>query len=218
MPARVSIVESKGQIKARLLFALQKQVTKILKRAAPTIETKARVVLARTISQSPVIKSLLGGKLKVDFGLTDSMAESATNEIISQISKNLNVEFTLSRDKKNIASLLLTIPPISSALATQISQGSYISQGMYGGGEVSWLEWLLTKGTTVVLEDFEVIQTDDYDERSRSGGGFMIKTGAGFRIEPEFAGNEGDNFITRAVSMATNEIQALVKKELIGAI
>ncbi len=201
-----------------MLFTLRKIADRAFSKAAPIIETKARLVLARTISESPVIDSLLNGKLMVDFGLTSEIARSATNQIIAQISKDVTVKLQPAKDKNTIGSLIFIVPPISSALAASISDGRYISQGQYGGGEVTWLEWLLTKGTTVILDDFEVVQTVDYDDRSRSGGGFTIKTGVGFRIEPPFAGIEGDNFLTRAIALATNEIQAIIKKELIGAL
>jgi hypothetical protein len=61
MTSRVRIVENNNVIKSRLLFTLRKIADRAFSKAAPIIETKARLVLARTISESPVIDSLLNG-------------------------------------------------------------------------------------------------------------------------------------------------------------
>jgi hypothetical protein len=42
----------------------------------------------------------------------------------------------------------------------------------------------------------------------------MIKSNQPFRVDPEFAGTENDNFITRAILAATPEIQDIVYKRV----
>ena len=54
---------------------------------------------------------------------------------------------------------------------------------------------------------------EKYDERSRSGGGFMLPTGGAFRVAPEFAGTPGDNFITRAIIANQNNISNIIRTE-----
>lgn len=218
MAGRAKITTSDSKIKGKILFLAKERVNKALRNAAPIIENQCRIIIARNLSQSPVISSLLNGKLKVDFGLTNDLASSATNSIISLVSSTASVELTSGKDIKSVNSLIVKVPPINSAVASKISGGSYTSNGMFGGGQVSWLEWLLTKGTTVVVGDFQVVSTLEYDDRSRSGGGFMLPVGGAFRVDPSFSGVEGDNFITRAIAMSINEIEVVIKKEFNKAI
>lgn len=211
----VKIIESDEQIRARLLFVLREKASKAFKKAAPIIEAQAKIIMAKNISESPTISSLLNGKLKGDFGLTDEVARRATSQIISYVSNNVNVSLNIGKDKQSVASISLFIPPLNtSAFLTAIS-GSYQSVGVYGGGEVNWLDWLLTKGVTVVIDGFSVF-TNPVGE-SRSGFAVMVQGGE-FRVDPEFAGVEGDNFITKAVAISINEINTVIKKELTKAL
>ena len=70
----------------------------------------------------------------------------------------------------------------------------------------------MTRGTQVIIDDFEVVSTD-YDDKSRSGGGFMLPTNGVFRVDPEFAGTPGDNFITRAIIANGPNIRRIIQEE-----
>ena len=71
----------------------------------------------------------------------------------------------------------------------------------------------MTRGTEVVVEGFEVVSTASYDDRSRSGGGFMLQTGGAFRVAPEFAGTAGDNFVSRAIIANGPNIRKIIQEE-----
>lgn len=207
----VKVVTSDNELRGRILFVLRNRADAAFRRARSQIELKAKIAFAKNIRESPTISSLLNGKLKADFGLDDEMSTKAVNELISYVSNNVNVVFNIGRDKQSVASISLTIPPVdTSAFLTAIS-GSYQSVGGYGGGQVNWLQWLLTKGTTVVIDGFSV----EYGpfENSRSGAALMVEGGA-FRVDPEFAGVEGDNFITRAINQSLNELRTILRDEL----
>ena len=75
--------------------------------------------------------------------------------------------------------------------------------------------WLLTKGSQVIIEEFELVSTVHEDHKSRSMGGFMLKTRRGdFRVPPAFAGIHGDNFITKALISNQPIIRRIVREEV----
>ena len=59
--------------------------------------------------------------------------------------------------------------------------------------DLHWLDWLLTKGDTVIVKGYSY----EPSGKGRSGGGSM-KTGGFFRIDPSYSGTTINNFITRA--------------------
>ena len=66
------------------------------------------------------------------------------------------------------------------------------------------MKWLLTLGDAVIVRDYEV--KAGFPKSSRTGDKIMVK-GSGWRVPPEHAGSEGNNFITRAIDEALPEIE-----------
>lgn len=208
--ARLKLVTTPSQFAAKVQFLIAPKVDKILVKAKPAIQNQISHLLRIAISSSPTIRSLKDGQLQVDFGLTSDAASAATNDIVNAVLSSVNVFFKKSQRGKTLGSLVIQIDPatVSAAVETS-SMGSYLSDGY----KITWLDWLMTRGTEVVVEGFEVVSTASYDDRSRSGGGFMLPTGGVFRVAPEFAGTEGDNFITRAIIANGPNIRKIIQEE-----
>lgn len=168
------------------------------------------------ILASNTTRSLLGGKLQSDFGLESSQASSAVNKIIDYIANNIELNLKYSYKGKDIALFTLDLLPLGIDALTELPQGSYRSSGKYGGGDVTWLTWLLTKGTTVVIGDFWVFPNPEGSTRS---GSVMQKVSRnnpdGFRVDPAFAGVADNNFVTRALSPIIPKIQDKIFKEIL---
>ena len=79
------------------------------------------------------------------------------------------------------------------------------------GDSLDWLSWLLKEGAKPIIIGYQY----QAQAGGRSRGGIMEK-GTSWRIPPQFAGTETDNFITRAFSDREKEIQDLFAK-LLGA-
>jgi hypothetical protein len=77
------------------------------------------------------------------------------------------------------------------------------------GGSLPWLEWLLTRGSEILIADYDVAY-GDFPE-SRSGSSIMVASSSGFSIPPEFAGTASDNFFTRAIEDAIPNITTAVE-------
>ena len=209
---RLRLLTTNAQFAATVRFLAGPKIDRLLRKAKPLIQRRVSDLLRTAIEGSPTIRSLTDGVLKVDFGLEDGMADSATRDIVNAVVSSLVVEFQAPKSNRSLTlgSLSIRIDPGTVAALVQVST----TAGIYNsnGHNISWLNWLMNKGTEVVVEDFEVVSTE-YDERSRSGGGFMLKMGGAFRVAPEFAGTPGDNFITRAIIANQNNISNIIRTE-----
>ena len=207
---RLRLVTTPSQFAATVQFLVAPKVDDILIKAKPAIQNRISNLLRTAIEGSPTIQSLKGGELQVDFGLTDGEAAAATQDIVNAVVSAVNVFFQKSKRGKTLGNLVIQIDPaiVSTAVQTSTTNGIYSSNG----NQITWLDWLMNKGTQVIIDGFEVVSTD-YDERSRSGGGFMLPTGGVFRVAPEFAGTAGDNFITRAIIANGPNIRKIIQEE-----
>ena len=208
---RLRLVTTPSQFAATVQFLVAPKVDKILTKAKPAIQNRISNLLRTAMESSPTIQSLKGGQLQVDFGLTDGAADAATRDIVNAVVSAVNVFFQKSRRGKTLGKLVIQIDPtiVSTVVQTSTTNGIYNSNG----NQITWLDWLMNKGTEVVIDGFEVVSTINYDERSRSGGGFMLPTGGVFRVAPEFAGTAGDNFITRAIIANGPNIRRIIQEE-----
>jgi hypothetical protein len=66
----------------------------------------------------------------------------------------------------------------------------------YMGGNLHWLDWLLTKGDEIIISNF---QYNPQTGLGRSGLGNMIPGGV-FRVPPQYSGTFNNNFVTRALT------------------
>ena len=206
---RLKLVTTPSQFAATVKFLAAKPIDRILTIARPVIQNRISNLLRTAIETSQTIQSLESGKLQVDFGLTDGAASAATVDIVNAVVSSVNVFFQKSRRGKTLGNLVIQIDPATVSAVVQASpHGIYDSNGH----QITWLNWLMTRGTQVIIDDFEVVSTD-YDDKSRSGGGFMLPTNGVFRVDPEFAGTPGDNFITKAIIANGPNIRRIIQEE-----
>ena len=83
--------------------------------------------------------------------------------------------------------------------------------------EIPWLEWLLLSGPGYIIRDYVYFESDRTAVSSRTHTGIMrSKPGDGWRIPPEYAGTQEDNFLTRILdqelAQITQEIFAKIEK------
>lgn len=177
------------------------------------IPTRQRVgeIIKRELSASVTVKSLLSGQLKDDFGLTDRRASLAVDSIISIMSDNIDIK-TKTTEKETL--VLIQLLPISPDSIAAIVGGEFKSyRDGKESGIVKWAEWLITRGTEIVISDHAVVFSPP--RRGRSGGSYLMKKNAGvFRVDPEHSGTTEDNFITRAISPHAKEIAQIILEEI----
>lgn len=220
-------VENKGNgFEAAIFSAAAAEIEKNIKKKAPGILKYAQNAVGYYIRNSPTVQDLLNSKLRVDMGLSSEDADRAVDDIITHIKSQVHVEYKKSNRRDSIYAVEITLLS-NSLFYKNINAGTYESFGYYAQSskynpsgrpfEIPWLEWLMTRGTQVINEDYYVWYKPGY---GRSGGGVMLnknklRGGAKvFRIDPEHAGTIDDNFVTRAINAARPEIEDYIRKQL----
>lgn len=202
---QLRILESQNEIHARILFEASQEVDKLLRRNSSAISRKISRLLADRIHETPEMKSILGGKLKADFGLSDQAADEALERVTSLIRENTVVR--LNKNVKNGLFYSITISLLPNGL-TPFFDIRYDSINDKGESHpVDWMEWLLTKGVTIINDEFFVMYGPF--RTSRSGEAIMVKGGT-FRVDPEFAGTEQDNFIVNTVKRSYQDMIGII--------
>jgi hypothetical protein len=200
------------QLTSKIVNAAGPKVQKALLSSVPYLQDRLSSFLRASLPNDPVLQSIQSGKLRVDFGLSSADAAIAVADIVSAVDRAVIIKTINSAKKDFVGGLVIQINPIigTPAMQSLVKGSSYLSDGH----EISWLEWLLTKGTQVIINSFEVVSTVNYDARSRSGQGFMVQTGGNFRIDPIFAGTSSDNFLTRAIASYQIDFAKIIKSEI----
>ena len=90
---RLKLVTTPSQFAATVKFLAAKPIDRILTKARPAIQNRISNLLRTAIEGSLTIRSLKGGKLQVDFGLTDGAASEATADIVNAVVSSINVFF-----------------------------------------------------------------------------------------------------------------------------
>lgn len=224
--ARVQIIDKGIGFEAAVRFAAYEILEKKIKEITPRVRKFAQNTVQYYILNSPTVNDLKDSQLRIDFGLSEDDASSAIDEIASLIKNQVSVEYKIAKRSKNAFGVTLILLP-NPNFYKNVSSGTYKSFGFYAANpnynpsgqpfEIPWLEWLMTRGTQVINEDYYVFYKEGV---GRSGGGFMMnknklrKSSKVFRIDPEHAGTLEDNFVTRAIIASIPSIEEYVRKQL----
>jgi len=172
-------------------------------------------LVSRQITNSSTVRSLTSGVLRDEFGLNSVDAEATTADIISELTSKISV---VSSSASSLYALGFSIRmfPVTEELLKKITTGRYVTNK---GRNVEWLEWLLTRGSEVVLPEYRLFK--DAAGNTRSGGeSIMIDTGSrkrgAFRVTPEYSGTPDDNFITRCIEEIHPQIIQIITSAVMG--
>ena len=209
MQIGVKLLETDKQVKKKILDGLKDKMRGVLRAAAVSIEPRIKNLVKFLITSSPTWVALETGQLIGEFGLTDPRGK--LNEIldiwINSISVTTKSPRKLGDTLRGGLSIHLIQGDWSDVLASRAAKQTIED------GELPWLEWLLKFGDTVIVRDYNVSFTPNL--RSRSGTAIMVrKTGAKWRVPPQFSGTIQANFITRALEGVDQDIAKITQKEI----
>jgi hypothetical protein len=205
--ARIQITESTSSVSAKMLFEVVQQVDKKMRAAAPQINLLVGELIEEKIRATPHVRSLISGQLQADFGLNIGEAEEAIESLLFVIKRSVKVNLGIKNRGTlgNLAwSMSVSILPDG---FSDVLKGIGAYKSPRSGEFIPWMEWLLTKGTTVIYDDFFVAKGEF--KTSRSGFALMFPSGQSgriFRVEPTFAGTADDNFVVNTIASLLPEI------------
>jgi hypothetical protein len=169
-----------------------------------------RNLLDSHIKASPEYEALNGGVLQQELGVVDP--RTALDQMLSVLISTINVtpRPIHHRSGQIFGGFRLTAVPIN--FHQQLD-----GIGVYGtdkGEDIPWLKWLLTLGDSPIIKDYKVIFNNS--KASRVGGAVMGKGGSwgvgvsSSRIRPEYSGTPDNNFVTRAITMMSPELERIM--------
>lgn len=207
--AKITIIESTDQITQKILKALLPEVKTYFRKVFDRTSEQIATLVQDSIIASPEYQSLLSGKLKYEFGLPDSDSRLNTIlEIISQITTKYNAPKIV----KNHIEASFTLSMIQSDYKKLLESSAAILN-TEKGSQLEWLKWLLLFGDKTIIKDY-FVQIGS-NNRSRTGNAVMrSSTRSRWGVPPEFAGTQNNNWITRAIDGAQNNIEQLLTNAL----
>lgn len=185
-----------------MLQAIAKQANKVFTRLASQVRSKVSLVVKDAVYNSPEMASVRGGTLKLDFGLTFDPTIAIANAVADSCE-------VFAEDIKVVAGkitggLRLNIQPQNYLNVLNIPQAVNVIED---GSELPWLEWLTLYGNQIIIVDFGV----KYVDGGRTGGAIMVEQTKPFRVDPNYAGSEQDNFISRAITEIIPELTQIIQ-------
>jgi len=199
----MNLVGSNATIGKDILQALLPDLQKYFNKVYTQMRSNIPQILISHIKSQPEYSSILGGKLMAEFGLTDPA--SRLSNILSTIESGAIIQtkpVSISGSKiKGSIKLQMVQKDFSDLLS--LGDASFTTEK---GSNLRWLSWLLTQGDSIIIADYTFALGSFAS--SRTGMGIMREFGgSSWRVPPEFAGTISNNWITRAINSASNEIE-----------
>lgn len=204
----IRLLDSVSEVETKVNAALVPLLNAKLKSKAARIESRAKELASMWIMEQPEVRSLTSNdpnSLAGLFGLTNksTRVQYITQAIVDSVHVVLQP-----LDAKFKGFLQINFQP-KDFLNVLTRPSGYV---VYEKGTLPWIDWLLNRGSSIIISNYYY---EGSVGKGRSGLGTM-KIGGSFRVPPEFAGTENDNFITRAFLGTDKEskIAKIIEEEL----
>lgn len=202
----ILILDTKG-FDQKVAKAVAQHLAKKLPQVEIWVTAKIRERFKALIMANETIQSLINGKLKGEFGLTN--AENRVLEIIDAWISSIFVSrkqvrataqgrisggFRLQMVKSDWSDV---VKKDAAIFITPVSERR-------GGAKLEWLRWLLIEGSKVIITDFHFIAKN----AGRTGRGIMGFKGR-WHVPYEYAGNPTRNFATETIDKLYGELETI---------
>jgi len=204
MSISIKLIESDLQFEKLAKKALAKEINKEGRSAARVIQSKIKPVITSALAASPEMASVSGGVLALEFGLESDPSSS----IIAGIVDSLSVSWTPVKPSNFSGGIEIRMQPTDFSNILSLPAASQ----RIDGGSLPWLEWLLTRGDSIIITGFGV-EFGSFPD-TRTGGARMSSSFGPYKVNSAFSGNIDDNFITRAVARVRSQITNIIKGAL----
>ena len=206
MRISANIVETNDEINTMILEIMADHINDTLNIAMPKITTEIKELVALSLREEPEYQSLLSGRLRAEFGLSDTnMVDNIIDKLVSTIDVSRS---TVSYNKIGLVGgftiTMMKSDDMNGLIFTDIA--SVISNN---GQHLPWLQWLLLEGNNAIVKNFDV-KMGSYSQ-SRSGMAIMVSSRDNWRVPPEFVGTISNNWTTRAIDRIEDKIYTLIQ-------
>jgi hypothetical protein len=188
------IKESNNEIERLILTSLVKKINTRISKNINRIQIQLIETNLRFFKHSDTYQALTIGDLKLELGFPAGQEFQIADAIVVAAANSVKVRLDPFKVGNNITGGL-SVSLIRSDFFDLLS----LSEANIDieGGQIPWLEWLLTQGDQILVSDYSVI----YKDAGRSEGAIMIpKPGSFWKMPTEYAGTSSDNWFTRIVS------------------
>jgi hypothetical protein len=197
--ASLKVITPEREIRKQMLRAMHRHVKKYFKNNAKYLETHVASELMTALIASPTMKSLQNGPLREELGVQTPNVWGITMAIVN--SSKLTVNVPKITGNNIVGRIRLEAAPTDLAI---LKTGDPGVEETENGQMLPWLEWLTTLGDAVIVRDYEV--RAGFPNHSRTGDKIMVR-GKGWRVPPEHAGTQDNNFLTKAIDEALPKLE-----------
>tara|TARA_Y100000385_G_scaffold288069_1_gene353777 strand:+ start:394 stop:1029 length:636 start_codon:yes stop_codon:yes gene_type:complete len=200
----LKLLDTNTKISKDINEAIAKELNKRIRKRRRRAINQLRSLTFGWVLEQPELQDISKGgqnSLAAQFGIPEGSEEQVANAIALAVRSSLIINFnTVNNSLKG--KIDFAIQPSDFGNLLSLPEG-VVSTDI---GQLPWLEWLLIRGSTVIVNGYQYQPSSD----GRSGGGWMV-SGGSWRVPPEYAGLPEDNFITRALSNRDKEIESILK-------
>ena len=193
MSISIELIDSFTVINNRINQAIAEELNKRMRKRITRTKNIFSSAIEGWVREQPEIKSLLlqgvPNSLNATFGLAPGQSAESVNAIVSSVASSISIKF-LKITNKLKGGIEFNFQSSDFANLLGLSEGHQITKL---GLDLHWLDWLLTKGDTTIIQGYRY--EPSLEGRSRGG---TMKKGGFFRVNPKYSGTTSDNFITRA--------------------
>jgi hypothetical protein len=193
------LTETTQQIQEKINRELASMVNDKLFQKRSYILIESKKLAESWILSQPEITSLNGGDLSGLFGLYFGSESAIINTIISSITSSITTELVKIDPQFKKGGLRVNFQPSNFVNLLSLKAGHVV----YKNGDLHWMDWLITQGDKIIVTDYSF---NPKLGAGRSKKGTMTNKGF-FRVPPQYSGTLENNFVTRALTGATQQRQ-----------
>jgi hypothetical protein len=209
MKFSLRLLETNDQIAKLIMDELKIIIDKAISKALPTISSQIKILVSESLRNQPEYSSLMTGTLKAELGIAEA---TSINSVIDALIETLSVQ----RNAITVTNKGLSGGFVLTMMKSDDMNGViYTDQASVrdaSGYSLPWLEWLLLKGNEILVKNYEVSYFPS--PYSRSGMAIMIPSSNSWRVPPQFAGTENDNWTTRAINSVEDSVYKIIQDNI----
>lgn len=203
----VALLESDQQIRSLILDDLKTTISAGLQRSINPLTQAIKPIITKALQSQPEYQSLISGQLRKEFGIANTNnVDIAINNLINTLTINILPIKIINAGLSGGISIQM-IP--SDTFGGALSDASAYVIDEERGYRLPWLEWLLLRGTDIIVRKYEV--QFGANPNSRSGDAIMVSSNKNWRVPPEFVGTQRNNWTTRAIESVEDDLINVIR-------